>query len=360
MDRSYIYCITNPCMKDICKVGLTSKTLSDRLKGLNNTSVASCFKLEYYIEVNSDDRFKIEKNIHKDIVNEGYDRMPGREFFKCNPSDIIEIFKNYGEIKYEEEVNQNVMVGGKKEKIEGVKSVDKVIIEEIKIKNNICQYCNKSFFQKYNVDKHIKFNCKVKKEQDKTNISDDVLLNKLKNLIEKSNKKIDINWNNKNIKKEKLLPTILDTQNITQVLNNSIINKNKFKCNKIFERRNHLENHLLKIKPYDKILNNKQNITKLINNSNITNKFISSNKNKIEVKQIKELIEKPIVSLESIIKSDVDRPIINNNCPYCNKIFFQKYNVIKHVKLSCRIKKDMDNNNNNIFIEKLKKIFNKD
>lgn len=218
MDRSYIYCITNPCMKDICKVGLTSKTLSDRLKGLNNTSVASCFKLEYYIIVNSDDRFKIESSIHKDIVKNGFDRMPGREFFKCNPSDITEIFEKYGEVKYEEEVNENVMVGVKKEKIK-VTVDDIVIIKEVNIneKKFQCKICNKSFtrkanlenhsiklFQckpnkiiikdlpndkqciycktifseKYNLTKHLNGHCKIKKEEDIKNNIDKILLEK--------------------------------------------------------------------------------------------------------------------------------------------------------------------------------------
>ena len=188
MDRSYIYCITNPCMKDICKVGLTSKTLNNRLKGLNNTSVASCFKLEYYIQVNSDERFKIEKNIHNDIVTNGYDRMPGREFFKCNPIDIIKLFEKYGVVKYEE-VNENVMVGGKKKKIDGVKSVE--IFK--------CPHCNKYFKTTKNVNNHIKSSCKMMKEINNNIqmklLEDDIddLMIILKNLIEQELFKKSIN-----------------------------------------------------------------------------------------------------------------------------------------------------------------------
>jgi hypothetical protein len=217
-------------MKDICKVGLTSRTIKERLDELYNTSVGSCFTLEYYIIVNPDERFKIEKNIHNDIVNNGYDRMPGREFFKCNPSDIIKLFEKYGEVKYEE-VNENVMVGGKKKKIEGVKPVDKediiklikpvekVIIEEINIKiskfqckicnkffarkanlenhsmklfqckpNKIiikdipndkqCIYCKTIFSEKYNLTKHLNGHCKIKKEEDIKNNNNKLLLEK--------------------------------------------------------------------------------------------------------------------------------------------------------------------------------------
>lgn len=216
MDRSYIYCITNPCMKDICKVGLTSKTLTDRLKGLNNTSVASCFKLEYYIEVNSDERFNIEKNIHKDIVNNGYDRMPGKEFFKCNPIDIIKLFEKYGVVKYEE-VNENVMVGGKKEdiivrEVENNKkeininiskfqckicnkffarkanlenhsmklfqcTPNKIIIKDIP-NDKQCIYCKTIFSEKYNLTKHLNGHCKIKKEEDIKNNNNKLLLEK--------------------------------------------------------------------------------------------------------------------------------------------------------------------------------------
>jgi hypothetical protein len=68
---AYIYCLTHPCIPDYCKVGETSKSLNERLRGLNNTSVPSCFFLEYYICVNPNYRFKIESAIHQKILEKG-------------------------------------------------------------------------------------------------------------------------------------------------------------------------------------------------------------------------------------------------------------------------------------------------
>jgi uncharacterized C2H2 Zn-finger protein len=314
-------------MSNICKVGLTSKTITERLQRLNNTSVASCFILEYYIEVNTDDRFKIESNIHKDIVNEKFDRMPGKEFFKCKPNDIIKIFEKYGIVKYELEKNNNIVIKTSNEKN------DNIIIETSKEKNdNICQYCNKSFYQKANVLKHINSNCKIKKQENKQDINDNMIINKLVSIFENINNTNNIHIINKNVNIFK------KTKNISQIPLEKI-NKNIFKCNKcdkIFTRRSHLEYHLLKIKPCDK--------------------------NKIEYFQPLPIPEKQILPIEKmielVINSEINKPIIDYKCPHCNKVFYQKWNVKKHLKLNCKIKKDLDNNSN-IFIDKIKKLITK-
>ena len=270
MDRSYIYCITNPCMKDICKVGLTSKTLSDRLKGLNNTSVASCFKLEYYIEVNSDERFKIEKNIHNDIVTNGYDRMPGREFFKCNPCDIIKLFEKYGVVKYEEEVNENVMVGGKKENII-VREVDnKESNINMIIKDHKCPHCNKSFKYNKKLQIHIILECHVIKNKEK----EKMIINKLNDIFQNKIKTVTIEI--KNI--------------IGEQYENNLINELKDIC--IYK-----------------------------------SDFID----------IAEIIE-------SVIKNNIYKIIIDNNCSYCSQSFLNRLSIENHIKLDCKIKQILDYN----------------
>ena len=98
MNNGYIYCVSTPANTDRCKVGETLKGIEDRLKGLNTTSVSENFKLDYYIIVDPIYRFKIEKSIHNDIITAGYTRFPGKEFFKCKPDDIKQIFEKYGDI----------------------------------------------------------------------------------------------------------------------------------------------------------------------------------------------------------------------------------------------------------------------
>ena len=175
---SYIYCITNPCMKGFCKIGETNKTIPDRIKGLSNTSVINPFALEYYITVKPSERYKIEKAIHNKIVENGFNRIPGKEFFICSPGDIVNIFSEYGEVKYEVEKVDKV-----EKVVKVVKEVNQNIIKDVnqthmkilnnmkKIKTNImnkemnqnimknnnqfnCDKCGKSFSRKYNLDTH--------------------------------------------------------------------------------------------------------------------------------------------------------------------------------------------------------------
>ena len=96
------------------------------------------------------------------------------------------------------------------------------------------------------------------------------------------------------------------------------------KCNKNFTRKTHLDQHLLKIKPCD--INNsvkKEEIhpktSDLHPSNNILNQFSNLIKN-INSPEIKE------------------DDISSNECPYCNKKFFQKFNVKKHLdNNSCKI-----------------------
>jgi hypothetical protein len=88
-----------------------------------------------------------------------------------------------------------------------------------------------------------------------------------------------------------------------------------FKCNKCgknFTREGHLNDHLNRKKPcvIPKIINDELNIIKTM-----TNVLMENNK---------------------------EKEIINNKCPYCNKSFFQKCNVKKHLLSNCKQKKDQE------------------
>lgn len=56
--------------------------------------------------------------------------------------------------------------------------------EKTDISSNECSYCNKKFFSKYNVIKHIDSACKVKKDKDKENVDNITMMNKVKEMFE--------------------------------------------------------------------------------------------------------------------------------------------------------------------------------
>jgi hypothetical protein len=70
-------------------------------------------------------------------------------------------------------------------------------------KETICEFCNKDFSTKYNLNKHIKGHCKQKKDQDQKQLTEVEMMERIKEIL--------IN-NNKNI------------TNITNITNNNITN----------------------------------------------------------------------------------------------------------------------------------------
>jgi len=59
------------------------------------------------------------------------------------------------------------------------------ITKELPINDNSCPYCKKSFYQKSNVNKHLNNNrCKIKNEEIEKKISNQEMLDKIKNLLE--------------------------------------------------------------------------------------------------------------------------------------------------------------------------------
>jgi len=153
---SYIYCVSNPYLTNLIKVGETSRTIPERLKELNNQTTTVCdFKLEYYIQINSVDRFRIEKEIHNKIVENGYERIKGREFFKCSSEEIKKIFESYSEIKYE-------LIDTNETNTEDIIETNTNIINnKYKGVQYQCDKCNKIFNKKSNYLTHInkKFEC---------------------------------------------------------------------------------------------------------------------------------------------------------------------------------------------------------
>jgi hypothetical protein len=80
----FVYCLTIPRMDGVVKIGYTLKTMEERLKSLDNTSVVEPFQLYYAGRVNNPKR--VEGLIHEYFKS--YRIRPNREFFEVDPSDV--------------------------------------------------------------------------------------------------------------------------------------------------------------------------------------------------------------------------------------------------------------------------------
>ena len=89
-----VYILTNECMPQTIKVGVT-ENLEQRIKQLDNTSVALPFECYYAVEVN--DAGAIEKKMHQGL--DDYRVRQNREFFNASPEiakSLLEIAEVMG------------------------------------------------------------------------------------------------------------------------------------------------------------------------------------------------------------------------------------------------------------------------
>jgi hypothetical protein len=105
----WIYCLSNPCMPGILKVGMTERTPEERIKELYTTGVALPFKVEFAKKVK--DPKRKEATLHT-LLEQYTDRInPRREFFRVSPEEVMKFFDLMdGEMltdKQEEEDNKD-------------------------------------------------------------------------------------------------------------------------------------------------------------------------------------------------------------------------------------------------------------
>jgi len=89
-----VYILTNQCMPETIKIGITDN-LERRVRELDNTSVALPFECYYAVEVN--DASKIEKKMHEGLDDKRI--RQNREFFNISPEmakSILEIAEVMG------------------------------------------------------------------------------------------------------------------------------------------------------------------------------------------------------------------------------------------------------------------------
>ena len=84
-----LYCLSNPSMPGLYKIGRTSKTPEERAAQLFTTGVAEPFVVEIAKKVNN--AAEKERDLHR-ILEEYYERMPGREFFRVPSVELIRPF----------------------------------------------------------------------------------------------------------------------------------------------------------------------------------------------------------------------------------------------------------------------------
>lgn len=86
--NGWIYCLSNPSIPNLYKIGMTKKTPESRAKELYKTGLPEPFVIEFAKNVN--EPMKKEKSIHKLLKNERHNSS--REFFSSDLSKIKNIF----------------------------------------------------------------------------------------------------------------------------------------------------------------------------------------------------------------------------------------------------------------------------
>jgi len=90
MTEGYLYCLSNPSIPNLLKIGMTTRTPEERSRELFTTGVATPFNIEFTRQVNN--AGQKEKDIHK--ILENY-RIPSREFFDISVNEAKRVIDTY-------------------------------------------------------------------------------------------------------------------------------------------------------------------------------------------------------------------------------------------------------------------------
>jgi len=89
-ETGYVYCMSNPSMPGILKVGMTNRTPEDRAKELFKTGVPTPFKIEFAKLVSEPK--KKESSLHR-LLEQYTERVNDRrEFFRVSPEEVMSFF----------------------------------------------------------------------------------------------------------------------------------------------------------------------------------------------------------------------------------------------------------------------------
>ncbi len=91
MSIGFVYCITNSYMPGLCKIGMTDRSPSQRVKELSSsTSVPDGFDIQFYAEV--ENAHDVERALHEFFKDERVNEY--REFFRIKPIDVYKAIVN--------------------------------------------------------------------------------------------------------------------------------------------------------------------------------------------------------------------------------------------------------------------------
>lgn len=86
-NSAYVYVLTNPSMPGLVKIGMTTKSVKERIKELSSTGVPEPFQLYYACELGDDlDPVGVERDMHELFAP--YRHNQRREFFAVDPKRV--------------------------------------------------------------------------------------------------------------------------------------------------------------------------------------------------------------------------------------------------------------------------------
>ncbi|MDR3182206.1 MAG: GIY-YIG nuclease family protein [Planctomycetaceae bacterium] len=102
MTKGYVYILTNPCMPGWVKIGMTDKTVEERVKSLNShDNIPLRFRIYAFLE--TENAYNVEQSIHKiidavDAELHAREELEGggtreREFFDMSPAAAYTVFE---------------------------------------------------------------------------------------------------------------------------------------------------------------------------------------------------------------------------------------------------------------------------
>ncbi len=93
MSRGIVYCLTNPAMPELVKIGLVrsaeASALKARMSALYSTGVPLPFEVRYAVMVDKPE--EVEKLLHSAFHN--FRENPGKEFFRVEPERVVAAMK---------------------------------------------------------------------------------------------------------------------------------------------------------------------------------------------------------------------------------------------------------------------------
>lgn len=94
-NKGYVYILTNPSLKGKVKIGMTQKSVAERVKQLNSaTGVPTPFNVYHFVE--SNDCKKLEGDVHKMLSKSRTNSR--REFFDMSPKKAKKIVEKHNKV----------------------------------------------------------------------------------------------------------------------------------------------------------------------------------------------------------------------------------------------------------------------